>query len=239
MARIYKETKVDVRPIEASAVVDIQIPTQENAQRRVRLSLSSRTAQDDTISIKDDEDFAKRYLATQGSLYFRQRKIYPRTFLWRVVNENTVLEIQSTDVSKSAIDHNEANLTLRLDFQETILPSGVALADTEDHEVLNVFVLTSSRRLYTIALRPEFFRRVSSIDENIQDWCKSFTPSPLSFTQPHRLHACSTTELFIALDNGALLRLTRRTGDDGKAAKFSFASSSLKKKFALHTFLLT
>ncbi|OKL60069.1 hypothetical protein UA08_04475 [Talaromyces atroroseus] len=215
MAKIYKETKVDVRPVEASAVVDIQIPTQENAQRRVRLSLSSGAAHDDIIGIKDDEDFAKRYLATQGSVYFRQRRVYPRTFLWRVVNENKVLEIQSTDVSKSTIDHNEANLVLRLDFQEAILPSGVALADTEDHDVLNVFVLTSSRRLYTIALRPEFFRRASSIDENIQDWCKSFTPSPLSFTQPHRLHACSTKELFIALDSGALLRLTRRTGDDG------------------------
>lgn len=216
MARIYKETKVDVRPIEASAIVDIQIPTQENAQRRVRLSLASGTAQDDTITIKDDEDFARRYLASQGSLYFRQRRIYPRTFLWRVVNDNTVLEIQSADVSKSSIDHNEAKLMLRLDFQETIIPSGVALADTEDHDVLNVFVLTNSRRLYTLALRPEFFRRISSIDENIQEWCKSFTPSPLSFTQSHRLHACSTTELFIALDSGALLRLTRRTGDDGK-----------------------
>ncbi|EED24084.1 conserved hypothetical protein [Talaromyces stipitatus ATCC 10500] len=214
MAKIYKETKVDVRPVEANAVVDIEIPTAENTQRRARISLSSGTARDDT-PIKDDEDFARRYLATQGTLYFRQRKIYPRTFLWRVVNDSTVLEIQSADIEKSIVDKHEANLTLRLDFQEAIIPSGVALADTEDHEVLNVFVLTTSRRLHTITLRPEFFRRVSSIDENIHDWCKSFIPSPLTFTNPHRLHACSTTELFIALDSGALLRLNRRTGDDG------------------------
>uniref|UniRef100_A0A093VCV5 Nucleoporin n=1 Tax=Talaromyces marneffei PM1 TaxID=1077442 RepID=A0A093VCV5_TALMA len=215
MAKIYKETKVDVRPIEANAIVDIEIPTAENAQQRVRISLSSGTARDENTPIKDDEDFARRYLATQGSVYFRQRKIYPRTFLWRVVNDSTVLEIQSTDVSKSIVDRHEANLTLRLDFQEAIIPCGVALADAEDHEALNVFVLTTSRRLHTITLRPEFFRRVSSIDENIQDWCKSFIPSPLTFTNPHRLHACSTTELFIALDSGALLRLTRRAGDDG------------------------
>lgn len=216
MAKIYKETKVDVRPIEANAIVDIEIPTAENAQQRVRISLSSGTARDENTPIKDDEDFARRYLATQGSVYFRQRKIYPRTFLWRVVNDSTVLEIQSTDVSKSIVDRHEANLTLRLDFQEAIIPCGVALADAEDHEALNVFVLTTSRRLHTITLRPEFFRRVSSIDENIQDWCKSFIPSPLTFTNPHRLHACSTTQLFIALDSGALLRLTRRAGDDGK-----------------------
>ena len=215
MAKIYKETLVDVRPIEENTVVDIEIPPAESAQRRVRVSLSSGAARDDNPPIKDDEDFARRYLATQGSIYFRQRKIYPRTFLWRVVNDSNVLEIQAADLSKSVVDKHEAKLTLRFDFQEAIIPCGVALADTEDHEVLNVFVLTTSRRLHTMTLRPEYFRRVSSIDENIQDWCKSFIPSPLTFTNPHRLHASSTTELFVALDSGALLRLTRRAGDDG------------------------
>lgn len=234
MAKIYKETKVDVRPVEADTIVDIEIPTAENAQRRVRVSLSSGAARYDKTPIKDDEDFARRYLATQGSIYFRQRKIYPRTFLWRVVNDSTVLEIQSADVSKSIVDKHEANLTLRLDFQEAIIPSGVALADTEDHEVLNVFVLTTSRRLHTITLRPEFFRRVSSIDENIQDWCKSFIPSPLTFTNPHRLHACSTTALFIALDSGALLRLTRRAGDDGELEFWKYKFSLIKGLIGSH-----
>jgi nuclear pore complex protein Nup160 len=215
MAKIFKETKVDVRPVAPSAVVDIQIPTQESTQRRARFSLSSVAAQD-IPTVKDEEDFAKRFLATQSSIYFRQRRVYPRTFLWRVVDDSRVLEIQSADLSRASIDHHDANFLLRLDFQETILPSGVALVDTEDHEVLNVFVLTTSRRLYTVALRPEFFRRASSIDENIQDWCKFCTPSPLTFAYPHRLHASSTTELFISLDSGALLRLTRRAGDDGK-----------------------
>lgn len=214
MAKIHKETKVDVRPIAPNAVVDIQIPTQETAQRRARFSISSVTAQD-IPSIKDEDDFARRYLATQGSLYFRRRKAYPRTFLWRVVDDNKVLEIQSADLVRGGIEHHEANLMLRFDFQEAILPSGVALADTEEHEVLNVFVLTASRRLHTLALRPEFFRRASAIDENILDWCKACTPSPLTFSHPHRLHASSTTELFISLDSGALLRLTRRAGDDG------------------------
>ncbi|KAL1966499.1 hypothetical protein VTN77DRAFT_4421 [Rasamsonia byssochlamydoides] len=214
MAKIYKETKVDVRPIAPNAVVDIQIPTQETTQRRARFSISSVTTQD-IPSIKDEDDFARRYLATQGSLYFRRRKVYPRTFLWRVVDDSKVLEIQSADLVRGSIENHEANLMLRFDFQEAILPSGVALADTEEHEVLNVFVLTASRRLHTLTLRPEFFRRASSIDENVSDWCKACTPSPLTFSHPHRLHASSTTELFISLDSGALLRLTRRAGDDG------------------------
>jgi nuclear pore complex protein Nup160 len=214
MARIYKETKGDVRPIAPNAVVDIQIPTRESTQRRARFSISSLATQD-IPSIKNEDDFAKRYLATQSSVYFRQRKTYPRTFLWRVVDDSKVLEIQSADLARSAHEHHEANLMLRLDFEEAILPSGVAFADTEEHEILNVFVLTASRRLCTLSLRPEFFRRASSIDENISDWCKTCTPSPLTFAHPHRLHASSSTELFISLDSGALLRLTRRAGEDG------------------------
>jgi nuclear pore complex protein Nup160 len=214
MAKTYKEIVVEVRPIAPDAVVDIKIPTQETAERRTRFSISSQTIQDES-SIKDEDDFARRYLATQGSIYFRQRKAYPRAFMWRVVDDSRILEIQSADLTRSSMDHHEANVTLRLDFQDAIIPSGVAFADTEDHEILNVFVITASKQLYTLSLRPEFFRRIASIDENISDWCKTCSPSPLTFAYPHRLHASGTTELFISLDSGALLRLMRRAGDDG------------------------
>jgi nuclear pore complex protein Nup160 len=214
MAKIYKEIIVEARPIAPDAVVDIKIPAQESAERRPRFSISSQAIQDES-SIKDEDDFARRYLATQGSIYFRQRKVYPRAFMWRVVDDSRILEIQSADLTRSSMEHYEANVTIRLDFQDAIIPSGVAFADTEDHEILNVFVITASKQLYTLSLRPEFFRRVASIDENISDWCKACSPSPLAFAYPHRLHASGTTELFISLDSGALLRLTRRTGDDG------------------------
>ena len=121
------------------------------------------------------------------------------------------------DLTKSTHEQHEAHLTLRLIFEDSILPSGVALADSEEHEVLSVFVITESKRLHTLTLRPEFFRRASSIDENIADWCKICTPAPLTFAYPHRLHASSPLELFVSLDSGALLRLTRRASDDGMA----------------------
>ncbi|KAL2832135.1 nucleoporin Nup120/160-domain-containing protein [Aspergillus cavernicola] len=214
MAKIYKDTQVDLRPYSPSTVVNIPIPTQTSPQNRARFAISSLTGLDE-ITAKDEEEFANRYLATQGSVYFRKRNVYPRAFLWRVVNENKVLEIQCVDLTKGGFETHEYNVTLRLNFQEEILPSGVALADLEEHDVLNVFVITASKELHTLALRPEFFRRAASIDENISDWCKSCLPAPLTFTHPHRLHASSTLELFISLDNGALLRLTRRAADDG------------------------
>ncbi|KAL2872067.1 nucleoporin Nup120/160 [Aspergillus lucknowensis] len=214
MAKIYKDTQVDLRPYSSSTVVNIPIPTQTSTQSRARFAVSSLTGLDEAVA-KDEDEFARRYLATQGSVYFRKRNVYPRAFLWRVVNESKVLEIQCVDLTKGGIEHHEYNVTLRLDFQEEILPSGVALADLEEHEALNVFVITASKELHTVTLRPEFFRRTASIDENVSDWCKSYVPAPLAFSHPHRLHTSSPLELFISLENGALLRLTRRAADDG------------------------
>ncbi|KAL3480235.1 nucleoporin Nup120/160-domain-containing protein [Aspergillus californicus] len=214
MAKIYKDTQVDLRPYSPSTVVNIPIPTQTSTQSRTRFAISSFTGPDTAIA-KDEDEFAKRYLATQGSVYFRKRNVYPRAFLWRVVDDNKVLEIQCVDLTKGGIENHEYTVTLRLGFQEEILPSGVALADMEEHDVLNLFVVTASKELHTLALRPEFFRRAASIDENVSDWCKSCMPAPLTFTHPHRLHVSSPLELFISLDNGALLRLTRRAADDG------------------------
>lgn len=228
MARVYKETRLDLRPYSPDTVLNIQIPTQEsssggiNTQRRARFSPSSFTSHEEPIA-KDEEEFSRRYLASQGSLYFRKRRVCPRTFLWRVIDDNKVLELQCVDLVKSGTEHCEYNITLRFDFEEEILPSAVALADLEDHEVLNVFVITASKQLYTLTLRLEFFRRSASIDENVSEWCKSCVPAPLAFSHPHRLHASSPLELFIALDNGSLLRLTRRAGDDGMKIFFSLS----------------
>ncbi|KAF7159600.1 hypothetical protein CNMCM6106_006916 [Aspergillus hiratsukae] len=215
MAKIYKDTRVDLRPYSPNAVANIKIPNQESSQNRARFSIASSFASHEEPAAKDEEEFSRRYLATQGSIYFRKHKVYPRTFLWRVVNDNKVLEIQCVDLTKGGIEHHEYDIILRLDFQEEILPAGVDFADLEDHDVLSVFVITASKQLHTLTLRPEFFRRLAAIDENISDWCKSCTPAPLAFSHPHRLHASSPLELFISLDSGALLRLTRRAGDDG------------------------
>lgn len=214
MAKIYKDTRVDLRPFSPATVANIHV-SPDGAPRGPRFSISSTPGPDLPIA-KDEDEFARRYLASQGAVYFRKRRAYPRTFLWRVVNDNKVLEIQCADLTKSGTEHHEYNVTLRFHFQEQIFPSGVALADHEDHEVLNIFVITTARQLHTLSLRPEFFRRIDAIDDNVTEWCKTYAPAPLSFYQPHRLHASSPLELFISLDNGALLRLTRRAGDDGK-----------------------
>ena len=121
MARIYKDTRVDLRPYSPNSVVNVRIPAEANTLGRARFSTSPLTKPDDSIA-RDEDEFSKRYLITQGSVYFRKRSVYPRTFLWRVVDDSKVLEIQCVDLTKAGIEHHEYNVTLRLDFKEEILP---------------------------------------------------------------------------------------------------------------------
>ncbi|KAK2742585.1 hypothetical protein FQN57_005211 [Myotisia sp. PD_48] len=220
----HKATNIDAGLSTTDSVVSIPVKSHPATQRRAKLSIRSSASFYDEPA-RDEDAFASRYLTQQGSIYFRKRKSYPRCFSWRVVGDSTALEIRAVDLTKSTYENtkhlndsnscSEANLTLRLEFEETIVPQGVALADVEEHEYLSVFVITASKQLYTFTLRPEYFRKVELIDENVSDWCKSCQPAPLSFSFPHRLYATSPFELFLALDSGALLRLTRKTGDDG------------------------
>ncbi|KAM5444122.1 hypothetical protein MferCBS31731_000639 [Microsporum ferrugineum] len=209
----HRGTKVDIGPNTSHPTVTVTIKS-HGAQHRAKFSTStSLNAHDDTI--RDEDAFAKRFLTSQSSIYFRKRKTYPRCFFWRVIEDGTCLELRAVDLTKSSQDHHEANVAIRLEFEDTIVPHGVALADLEGHESLNVFVMLRSKQLYTFTLRPEYFRKPELIDENINDWCKTCSPAPLGFSFPHRLYAASPYELFISLDSGSLLRLTRKVGDDG------------------------
>lgn len=211
---LYKETRVSLDPASPGSTVNIAVPAHGQSHR------SSRTAQQRTFlansAVAEDADtFAKRCLATSGSVYFRQNKRYPRSFLWRVLEDHKVLELRSVDLTKSEHDKHDATLTLRLSFVHDIRTGGVVLADPEEHDLLNVFVLTKRNELYTITLRPEAFYRVVATQRDVGDWCKSFMPATFSISSPHRLLANGPYELFVSLHDGRLLKLTRKAGDDG------------------------
>ncbi|GBF59493.1 nucleoporin [Trichophyton mentagrophytes] len=209
----HRGTKVDIGPTTQHPAATVAIKS-HGAQQRAKISTTTSSSARDT-AIRDEDAFAKRYLASQSSIYFRKRKTYPRSFFWRVIEDSTCLELRAVDLTKSSQDHHESNVAIRLEFEDAIVPHGVALADVEGHESLSVFVLLRSKQLYTFTMRPEYFRKLELIDENINDWCKTCSPAPLGFSFPHRLYAASPYELFISIDSGSLLRLTRKVGDDG------------------------
>ena len=212
---LFKELRLSAEPAYPDSIITIRLPPRGQpsrpSQRRVKPS--------ELPSAEDEGAFARKYLATSSSIYFRRNQKYPRSFLWRVLDEGKTLSIQSVDLNKSNKSAVDASLILRLVFPNNIRPSGVVLSDSKEHEYFNVFVLTSSNDLYTFTLRPEYFTRASAVEGDISFWYKTFSPSSFSFRYPYRLAALSPKELLISLHDGGLLKLSRKHEDDGMISK--------------------
>jgi nuclear pore complex protein Nup160 len=209
----YKETRLDLEPATQGSTVAIRLPSHSAS------TIPSRTAQKRSqvseVPIAEDEiAFKRSHLATTASIYHRSHYKSPRSFLWRVLEDGKVLSVRAVDVSRPS-NSADANLTLRLTFPSPVLPGCIALSDSKDHDILSIFVITENRHLYTLTLRPDFFRRPSSTEDNVDDWCKSYTSTALSFKTPHRLATLGADQLLISAQDGSLVKLDRNSGGDG------------------------
>ena len=130
-----------------------------------------------------------------------------------------MLELRSVDISKSQREGREAALILRLVFPNAIRTGGVALADSEQEDILSVFVLTNNKQndLYTFTLRPNFFCHAAASEDDLDRWCKTSNPPSLGISTPYRLFALTSNELLISIADGRCARLRRKSGDDGSA----------------------
>lgn len=206
----YQETRLDLEPLYPSSIVQIQLPSTtgliRNARTRVRVGSTGQS--------KDEESFKRAHIADAGAIHFGNSKKYPRHFIWRCLEGQTVLELRSADLDREEQEIKDAYLILRFGFPGPIHDHGVALASASDQDILSVFVLTKANDLYTFTLRPDAFCRPPN-DDDIGRWYKVFRPASFSISAAFRLFASSAYELVIALDDGRLMRLRREAGDDG------------------------
>jgi nuclear pore complex protein Nup160 len=209
MLNLYRATPFQVKPSTPFSLISHEIPSQDGLHRRSKFSASAKSPGDRTRLAKDEESFGKQYLATQSSIYFRRFKAYPRSFLWKVVNDDKVLEIRCADLTRSEHDQKEAHLTLSFEFQDSIISGGVALSDADNADVLWIFVVTSNRELHTLSLPTEVFRNDKALTGDIRPWCRTVVPSSFTIDQPHRLYANTPFELFISFDSGRLQRFSK------------------------------
>lgn len=156
---------------------------------------------------QDEDAFTRRHLATDGSIFFRQHHLYPRSFLWRVLDNRSMLEIQAIDLDHDISDKFEANLTLLLQFPNPIRPFCVALAEPSDRDALTIFAITTANELYTVSIHRDFFANPAASEQQIENWCKLSEPPLFSGRIPYRLAAVGVEELLVTLDDGAICRL--------------------------------
>ena len=211
-SNVLKETRVDLEPDSPGSVIEFHIPSSA-----LTFSLGSRPKRQilTSPSFKSEADFSRCNIASTSSAFFGRPNRYPRSFLWRLLEDNKILEIRSIDLSKGNNEEDEASHILRFCFTSIIRQGGIALADGEDQSLLNAFVLTTSNELYTLDLKRAFFYDASASEEDIGKWCKSFKPASTSFTTPHEFVAASSLELLVGLSDGRILHLTRSVGADG------------------------
>ncbi|PBP18993.1 DNA repair protein RAD51 [Diplocarpon rosae] len=213
---VYKETRLDLESPTPGCTVAIRLPA-HGASTHSRTAL--KRAQIVELPVAEDENtFRQHHLASAAAIHYRTYFKSPRSFLWRVLEDGKVLSIRSVDISRSS-NAAEANLTLRLSLPSAIRPGCIALADGREHDILSVFFLTETKQLYTLTLRPDQFRKLSSSEDNVWDWCKVYNSAGLGIKHPHRLVALGADELLISMTDGSQLRLARTSGGDGLSWK--------------------
>jgi nuclear pore complex protein Nup160 len=207
---LHKETRLSFEPPSSSLIVDIKLPS-VSSQGRGRTNNGGNDK-----ALGDESLFRDRFCATASSIYRRQHHASPKSFLWRVLENNTVLSIRVVDVTKvkKAAD---ANLILNFRFPRPIRPHCVALADSVDHDSLSVFAIDATNHLYTLTLRPEFFRKRSSTEGSFDDHVKIHNSPAFGIRAPHRLVAFNDDVLLATVYDGGNVRLSRNKSHDGKS----------------------
>jgi len=209
---LYTEARLNIEPAYHNSTLHI------STESAGPFSGRKRTRLDDSDIDQDEDAFAIRNLASEGSIFFRRRDRSPRSFLWRVLQDRKLLEIQCIDLLQPRRNTQESVLTFALSFANPIRPNGIAFADPEQHDVLDIFVLTTGNELFTFSLTKALLLKgvVPSPSNFDASGCyKCYKPTSFSFKHPYKLVATSSQELFISLHDGGLLRLDRKPGENG------------------------
>lgn len=207
----FVETGIDLEPVGQGPVVQIQLPSISTFSRAPR---SQRRVISTAAACHNEESYARSCLASSSSIYFSTSRRYPRSFLWRVLENDKVLELRSVDISKDDREPNEATVILQLAFPNAIRKGCVVLTDGGE-DILSVFVLTKSKEFVTLTIPTAFFCDGAASEEGTESWCKTFSHSAITLSNPLTLVAASPQQLVATLDDGGILRLNRKLDQNG------------------------
>ena len=208
---LYTETRLNLDPAYSGSTVELDLTDSEN------LSLPKREVVTGVRPSISEAAFSKHHLANDSSIYFRRESRYPRSFLWRLLDDRKLLELQSVDLTQDAGEKSEALLTIHIKFDNPVRPYGIAFADPDEKDALVVFIITMAGELFTITLHKDVFMHLKATESLPIDWCKVYYPPAMRVREPYRLTAINANELFVSLSDGGLLKLDRKADEDGMA----------------------
>lgn len=212
MLTLYQEIAFAATPPTSASLLEFQIPRKDGSYDKSKFSKNH--AKERESYIKDEASYSSHFLASQSSIYFRQAKTYPRTFLWKVVSDGRALQVRCADLARGEDEQQEAYITLSFVFQDDISPSGVSLADFDTGDELYVFVCTRGKEIFSLQIPTTAFQAPDAISNDVAQWCKPLDLSSLVFETVHQLYASTPFEFFLSFASGRVQKVTRRSKDD-------------------------
>jgi hypothetical protein len=218
--------KAQLSPLPASPASILSINTTGNNSQALTLFGAGRKRGYNEISELDEESYARKHLASEASVFFRRKSRFPRSFLWRVLDDRRLLEVQCVDlVQQRSNKQKEGSLTFHIQLPADIVRGGVAFADPEETDALEVFVLTTSNELFTITLKRDLLARdTPPKDFDSATVVKKYAPSSFGFRYPYRMIAVGSLEIIVSLHDGSLLRLEREKNESAAQWRETFYS---------------
>ena len=218
--------RAQLSPLPASPTSILSINTTGNNSQALTLFGAGRKRGYNEISELDEESYARKHLASEASVYFRRKSRFPRSFLWRVLGDRRLLEVQCVDlVQQRSNPQQEGSLTFHIELPADIVRGGVAFADPEETDALEIFVLTTSNELFTITLKRDLLARdTPPNDFDPATVVKKYAPSSFGFRYPYRMIAVSSLEIIVSLHDGSLLRLERERNESAAQWRETFYS---------------
>lgn len=225
-ACLYKETRLSIEPAHGDAVIDILLPSNNAATSFASRSSPKRRKID--RDVRDEDSFSRKHLANEGSVYFCQpinnktQEVRPRSIVWRILEDQKVLELQAIDLVQEAATKEEPLLTLRFQFPSAIRKNTVCFAEPTDATSkwsLSVFVLTDTAEIHTLTLPRESFIKAESLRlDRHTDWHAFHSPNAFIYRTPFRLIAQSEGIVWASLSDGALVKLEKYHGQSRESA---------------------
>ncbi|KAK5073862.1 hypothetical protein LTR64_006997 [Lithohypha guttulata] len=211
MLNLYKETAIEVKSTTSPSHTDIQIPRANGSYDRSKFS--KKPERHDRLAV-DEKSYAAEYLAASSSVFIRRESSYPRSFAWRVVSQQRVLEISNVDFARNDKDR-EADRTLAFEFQDQISPRGVSICDSSTGSEFHIFVLTQENEVFELRLQIKFFQDAKSIPPDTSSWCTPIRASSLSIDRAFQLHVDNPHDLFVSFASGKVQHW-KRDGTDSQ-----------------------
>lgn len=201
----FKETRINFDWNSKGSIVNLEIPSAYSSSYSDSQNWSSSERVEDA-----EASFARENLATSSSIFFRPLNRYPRVVLWRITDNGRALSLHPVDFSRpSNIRGGTVEQSIKINFPGPIKENSVGLADGGNAvDELVVYVLLADKQIYTLRIKPEFWRSPAA-RKRIPDWCRSYLPSSFTLNNPHFLAAVDGRSCLVALQNGGLVRLAK------------------------------